>query len=248
MRLLLCHVFTASLLVLVCAQEASALECDTASACYDQGIAKYIEEEYGLAIVAFQRAYAMTPEGVHLANIAACYGQLSKYDKATEFAERADAQGDLLPAEHAHNTARLAAFRMHLSGQRALESSPPPQRFETASATPANGIQMAQTYTPSRNRQVTRGLLLGVGGVSILTSAVLSTGWFADVDNSGNILGTRRNRRQQVGSLTMLSLGTAALATGTVLVIIDRRRRKKGMSVAPVLAPGLAGAQVGFTF
>jgi tetratricopeptide (TPR) repeat protein len=238
---------------------------------YKLGKKAYTLGHFPEAIEEFEKAYDLKPEPVFLFNIAQSHRQNGNLQRAIFFyrryleadpgaKDRADIEKRITDAE-----AQLAAEK-----ERSLAPPPPvvapqPAPTPSPSAAPAPvpeptpvplAVQPAPAPPPHAGSTPGRGLLVSgivTGSVGLLAigGGVLSYVHANTLHNQANT--GRYDKKKEDSSNTFrtvawvaFGVGGAAVATGTILMIVGAKSKagESSVALAPLLAPGCGGASL----
>lgn len=251
-------------------------DTDLAKGYYKLGVELYNRADYEEALAQFNKAYKHSRKATLFHNIARCHESLGQHEQAVLHYERYLKEGK--PADAEMIKARIANLKRLIEKKKAAQPKPgpkPPVVKPTSQPVVKPGpkppvVKPQPTPIPipppprSRPLRTAGWVMVGAGGASLIAGLIFG-GLAADmadtlekqnkanpaVEYDADIMADEETGRTlQAVQILTLAVGGAAVATGVVLLILDRRKQSKERRVwlAPVITPGGALVSGGLRF
>ncbi len=227
---------------------------EAAAKFFQEGQQAYAGGDYGAAIFKFSQAYQEDPNGIFLYMTSLAYLKSNNFDKAIEFAKKAQDQSADLDADmQARNLARLHAMTHGLELKRHAQST---------------GVAISEVVTKQQDKQLKppsetsgigglgwAGLGIGVAGVGLMAGSLYFNSKLKelDVDPSTPKVDVPQDQTTQATQyrtlgLTMLSSGAVFTIVGGGLFIyaLGNKKNATTLQVMPTRDGGYAGVKLSF--
>ena len=230
---------------------------------YKKGKKAYTLGHFPEAIEEFEKAYDIKPEPLFLFNIAQAHRQNGNLQRAIFFYRRyLDADPKTKDRADIEKRIKDAESQLAAEKERSLSPAAPAPQPAPAPPTvvvmqaPAPAPQTTPAPAPKSEGKPGRGLIIAgivTGGVGVLA---IGGGVFSGVHASslydeayqGQYDSSKEQSSKTFRTLEWVSfvVGGAAVATGTILIIVGATSKGESSTVAlaPLLAPGVGGASV----
>ena len=232
--------------------DADEKDIDLAKQYYVLGEKLYKRSDFKGAAVQFEKSYAHSKRPELLFNIAHCHESMGEFQLAIDHYERY-LKSD--PENAAIVRARIKNLKRALQERRKPDPAPTPKPTPAPQPQP----ELARPYW------IPGWVLVGTGAALCITGAALgavAAGKAGELEDASR-LGTRPDFSEyastedagkglELGQIVTLAVGGAALATGAVLLILDRvggpEPNERSAWIAPSVGPGMAGVAGGVRF
>ncbi|MEM1349956.1 MAG: tetratricopeptide repeat protein, partial [Myxococcota bacterium] len=215
----------------------------------------YQQGDFSRAAQLLEMAYAESPDLIYQYNRAKALQAQGSFDEALKVLNLYAGPMSRDPEKRFED---VPAFKMELDEQIALleqnvnKNADSEEDGGSESTTNKETAPVVPEPSSASPLLVAGWTLTGVGATSLLTGALFSTGITAGGDLSGEGIDPDVAARQRPLTIILLSAGTVATGLGIYFLLRNSSNKKKkaatALHLAPVLAPGHAGAALQFRF
>ncbi|MBN2341011.1 MAG: hypothetical protein JXX29_06060 [Deltaproteobacteria bacterium] len=248
-------------------------DLEKAQEIYRKAVEAFSQKTYEDALAQFKEAYNLSQKPAILYNLAVCHEKLKQTDHAIAYYE--------LYLEEVPEAEDAAFVKQKVAWLKDPENNPPPavekESTEEANAPDEETIPapVAETRTEPdqpltvvapvdpnvRQKRIIQGLLIGVGSLVFATGGLTAIAAYKKYDGYETVCApdcsddqVTKVRRLSIAADIQMGVGLAALTTGVVWMILDRKKerlRDVGVSawrLHPFVSPIASGIGVGRRF